>query len=270
MQKWRLVDTGFAGGYWNMAVDEAILQEHIAGRVPPTLRFYAWKPATVTTGYFQDMEKEIDVEACQKAGFHFVRRLTGGRAVLHDVELTYSIVAREDNPVVSGSVLESYLKISRGLLAGLAKLGIKAEMAAHVKKAKGSAACFDSPSWYEVIYQGRKLVGSAQTRKNGVILQHGSIPFILDAEKLFSVLKVKSEELRGRLAQSLKRQACGLNEILGRQVSYAEAMEAFAQGFAEELGLALEKQELTGKELELAQHLEQSKYRTREWNFRQK
>lgn len=270
MQIWRLVDTGYAGGYWNMAVDEAILQEHIAGRVPPTLRFYAWKPATVTTGYFQDMEKEIDVEACQKAGFHFVRRLTGGRAVLHDVELTYSIVAREDNPVVSGSILESYLKISRGLLAGLAKLGIQAEMVTHVKKTKGSAACFDSPSWYEVVYQGRKLVGSAQTRKHGVILQHGSIPFILDGKKLFSVLKIKNEELRERLAQSFKRQACGLNEILGREISYAEAVEAFAQGFAEALGVTLEKQELTSREQELAQQLEWNKYRSREWNFRKK
>lgn len=268
MQNWRLVDTGYAGGYWNMAVDEAILQELIAGRVPPTIRFYAWKPATITIGYFQDMEKEINVKACQDAGFHYVRRLTGGRAVLHDVELTYSIVAPENNPVVSGSVLESYLKISQGLLGGLKNLGIEAEIASHVKKAKGSAACFDSPSWYEVVYEGRKLIGSAQTRKNGVILQHGSIPFILDEEKLFSVLRLKSEAVRKRLAQSFKGQACGLNEILGREIGYTEAMEAFAKGFQEKLGLTLERQSLTSQELKLAESLERDKYSSEQWNFR--
>lgn len=268
MQKWRLLDTGYAGGYWNMAVDEAILLEHAAGNVPPTLRFYAWQPPTVTIGYFQDMRREIDVEACQKAGFHYVRRLTGGRAILHDVELTYSIVAREDNPVVSGTVLESYLKISRGIVAGLAKLGIQAEIASHVKKEKGTAACFDSPSWYEIVFEGRKLVGSAQTRKHGVILQHGSIPLSLDAEKLFSVLKFSNEGLRAKLAEKFKSQACAVNEVLGREVTYSQAVEAFTTGFAQGLGVSLEQQNLTPAEQELAQKLEREKYNTEAWNFK--
>lgn len=267
MQEWRIIDTGYASGYRNMAVDEAIMLEHARGNVPPTLRLYRWDPPTLTIGYFQDLAEEIDVEACRKEGFNCVRRLTGGRAILHDDELTYSIVAREDNATVSGTILESYLKISQGIVQSLANLGIAVEVASGAKKEKGSAACFDSPSWYEITCQGRKLAGSAQTRKQGVILQHGSVPLSLDAEKLFNVLKCGGQEAGARLAARFRQQACALNDIASERITYSRAVEAFASGFAQGLGVAMVRRQLTPAELELAEKLEQEKYRTTRWNF---
>ncbi|MCL4441628.1 MAG: octanoyltransferase, partial [Firmicutes bacterium] len=134
-----------------MAVDEAIMLAVAGGQVPPTIRFYRWSPPAISLGYFQSLEKEVDIVACEKAGVDVVRRLTGGRAVLHQDELTYSLVAPENNEKVAGSILESYLSISRGLVRGLNALGVEAELAEGKKHAEfGSAACFDAPSWYEM------------------------------------------------------------------------------------------------------------------------
>ncbi len=233
-ETWRLLDTGVADPYTNMAIDEAILLEHREGKTPPTLRFYAWSQPTISLGYFQQLEKEIDLEAVKERRLGLVRRLTGGRAVLHDDEVTYSVVAREDHPLMAGGIRPSYLRLAEALARGLQDLGAPVEIASGRKGGREehtTAACFDAPSWYEITCGGRKLVGSAQTRKGGVVLQHGSIVITLNGDDLFAVLKMPSEAVRQRLRAKFYRQACGLEEVLGRRVDAGVIKENIVRAF---------------------------------------
>jgi lipoate-protein ligase A len=275
MEKWRFIVTEGMSPAMNMAVDEAILQLHSEGKVPPTVRFYTWNPATLSIGYFQKAAKEINLELVQEKGIGFVRRATGGRAVLHDQELTYSVVVSESHPEMPSSVTEAYKVISLGLLHGFQNLGLDAEMvslASEEEKEKysspGSSACFDSPSWYELVVEGKKVAGSAQTRQKGVILQHGSILLDMDVELLFSLLHFSSDRLKERMMESFRKKAVTINEVSNRPVSLQEAMEAFRDGFATGLKVELVKGELTPEERALAEELAASRYSTDEWNLR--
>jgi len=266
MKSWRLLNTGFATGACNMAIDEAILVAHSRGEVPPTVRFYGWDPPALSLGYFQEADKEVDFAACRSVGIDVVRRPTGGRAVLHDQEVTYSLVATENDPMVPGGVLESYLQISRGLVAGLENLGIQAEIVSHGHQKMGTAACFDSPSWYELVVEGRKLVGSAQTRKAGCLLQHGSILIDLDVDKLFNVLNLPNDAVRMRLRENFRQRACSLVEVMGQKPDFDVVCRAFAEGFSRGLGIELVPGELTIAEKESAEQLAQGKYGQDNWN----
>jgi len=273
MMNWRIINSGIADAATNMAVDEAILQAHSAGKVPPTLRFYGWKPAAVSLGYFQRSKSEIDVEQCKKQQIDVVRRLTGGRAVLHAAELTYSIVVREDAPRIPRTITASYCYFSKGLLAGLEQLGVKAEMTVPIaaygqkKKQPASAACFDAPSYYELTVAGRKLVGSAQVRKNGVILQHGSLLLRFSAEHFVDLLRMQSEEKREQMMQMLKSRATSLEEVLGRSVTWEEVYRPMPEGFATALGIQLERGELTAEEQAISKELAATKYSQNSWNM---
>lgn len=274
MVNWRIVDTGIQNGAMNMAIDEAILTAHAEGKVPPTLRFYGWSPAALTLGYFQKAGSEVDIEACARQGIDVVRRLTGGRAVLHDSELTYSIVVRENDPLIPKTITASYRYFSQGLLAGLAHLGIAARMSmpaaayGQVKnKRHSSAACFDSPSHYEITCEGRKLVGSAQVRKSGVILQHGSILLDCSPEKLVSTFKLPSAEKRLLMAEMLSRRVTSIRQIKGEAVSREELRDAISAEFGKALGIELKSDDLTGEERKTAECLMQNKYGTNEWNL---
>lgn len=273
--KWRFIDTGVADAAANMAIDEAVMQAHGEGEAPPTLRVYGWRPPAVSIGYFQRAADEIDVAECRRLGIDVVRRLTGGRAVLHDAELTYSIVISAADPAIPQTITASYRHFSQGLLAALAKLGVAASMSMpraaygqRVSKApSGSAACFDAPSHYEIIHQGRKLVGSAQVRKNGVILQHGSILLSFNAGLVAAVLQQPSAELRQAMAEMLAAKATSLEEILGRTVTWREAADALAAAFGPALGVELEQSELTAGELQAARELAAGKYGHDSWNM---
>jgi lipoate-protein ligase A len=275
LEIWRLINTGLGNPAWNMAVDEAILNAHSRGLVPPTVRFYGWDPPTLSIGYFQRATKEVDFDALKERGFGFVRRPTGGRAVLHDRELTYSVIVSESHPMMPTSINESYRVLSMGLLEGFRELGFEAEMvslADEKEKEKfaslGSAACFDSPSWYELVVEGRKVVGSAQTRQLHTILQHGSILLDLDIDQLFAVLSFPSERVRERFRTAFTDKAVSIKQFSGRDLSYDEAVAAFTIGFARGLGVRLEPSELTDQERELAMQLVREKYSTDEWNFK--
>jgi len=275
MEKWRYLVTEAMSPEMNMAVDEAILQLHAEGKVPPTVRFYTWNPATLSIGYFQKALKEINLEEVHKHGLGFVRRPTGGRAVLHDKELTYSVIVSEQHPKMPSSVTEAYKIISMGLLHGFQNLGLKAEMvslASEEEKEKysspGSSACFDSPSWYELVVEGKKVAGSAQTRQKGVILQHGSILLDMDVELLFSLLNFSSDRLKQRMMESFRQKAVTINEVSPRAISLQEAIDAFGRGFASGLDVELVPGELTEEELALAKELAQTRYGTEEWNLR--
>jgi len=275
MEQWRFIMSDAMSPDMNMAVDEAILTAHSEGKVPPTVRFYTWNPATLSIGYFQKSEKEIDTEEVAKRGIGFVRRPTGGRAVLHDKELTYSVIVSEKHPQMPSSVTEAYKVISLGLLYGFQALGLKAEMvslASEEEKEKysspGSSACFDSPSWYELVVEGKKVAGSAQTRQKGVILQHGSILLDMDVELLFSLLKFPSERVKQRMIDSFRQKAVTINDVSPTPVSLQEAVAAFRKGFASGLGIELVEQGLTDEEWKMAEQLARERYSTHEWNFR--
>jgi lipoate-protein ligase A len=265
---WRLLRTGVHDGVTNMAIDEAILNGIADGDSPPTLRFYGWEPPCVSIGYAQSMRREIDLEACQVLGYTWVRRPTGGRAVLHIDELTYSITAPQDDPRVEGDIVTSYRRLSQGLVAGLRRLGCTATQAIvqpDAKPDKASAACFVLPSHYEVTALGRKLVGSAQVRKRGVVLQHGALPLKGDVARLAEVLILSPVERR-TLRDKLSRRAIALDEVLGHCATWDEIAEALACGFAEALGLTLEPGDLSPSELSTATRL-QARYAGDEWTF---
>lgn len=269
---WRVINSGMDAAATNMAIDEAILLAHSAGKVPPTLRFYGWQSAAVSLGYFQRAMSEIDLERCTERNIDVVRRLTGGRAVLHDAELTYSIVVQEDYPSIPKTITASYRYFSEGLLASLEALGIEAKMTVpvaaygHRKKQPASSACFDAPSHYEVTVNGRKLVGSAQVRKNGVILQHGSVLLRFSAEKLVELLRLPSLEKREETTQMLKGRATSIEEVLGRPVSWQEVYQSMPEAFESALGITLVNSQLTEEEQVISAQLAATKYSQDCWN----
>ncbi len=252
----------------NMAIDDAVLTTHAQGNNLPTIRFYRWRPACLSIGYAQSMNKEVDLDLCRAAGIDVVRRPTGGRAILHDREVTYSLVARDDNPLVSGGIVESYRKISTGIVDGLRRLGADASATqgrSGLPPAR-TAACFDAVSHYEVTVGGRKIVGSAQMRRGGIILQHGSLLLRVDARQMFDLLRLPSQEVRQRLIADFETQVVALDEVLSRDVGFAEAASAVAAGFAAVFDVDLVPGVLSPEEEALARRLRAEKYGTGGWN----
>ncbi|HDK27021.1 MAG TPA: lipoate--protein ligase family protein [Candidatus Atribacteria bacterium] len=282
--KWRLIKDGYHNGFMNMAIDEAIMIAHREGLVSPTIRFYQWSPPAVSLGYFQDLEKEIDIDACQDMGIDIVRRPTGGKAVLHDKELTYSFVIKENHPLVNDSILETYKKISGGIIKGLSYLGVKAELVPVKEKLKNDSLnkgkiskifhpniksiCFSVPSQYEVQVNGKKIVGSAQVRKGGIVLQHGSLLIKLEKDKLFSVFNFRSVQVREKLKSRFN--ATSLEEILKKRIDFSELSEILPRGFEEEFGVKLVEGKLTEQEERVSKDLFENKYSTYEWNYERK
>lgn len=272
---WRYIDSGNCSPAYNMALDEALLEWHSEGKIPPTIRFYGWNPATLSIGYFQKVEKEIDLEAVKKYGLGFVRRPTGGRGVLHDQELTYSVIVSEEHPEMPKTVTEAYRVISEGILEGFKNLGLDAYFAiprtdeekAGLKSPR-SAVCFDAPSWYELVVEGRKVAGSAQTRQKGVILQHGSILLDLDEDMLFNLFKYPNDRVKERMQRAFKNKAVATNELRAEPVTIDEAKKAFKEGFEKGLKIELESYTLSSEEEAYVNEIAKNKYESDEWNFK--
>lgn len=263
---WRLLITEPASGAWNMAVDEAIATLAAQGESPPTLRFYQWQPGTVSLGRHQSAA-EIDSDRLQAQGYDLVRRPTGGRAILHIDELTYSIMGPANEPRLHGPVLDTYNLISQGIVLGLRRMGVA------VSKAPGdqrvgpdvSPVCFEAPSAYEISVGRQKLVGSAQNRRAGYVLQHGTLPLQGDITRLVDVLAIASEAERTALREILAARATTLGAVLGRVVTFWEAATALIDGLSTVLALDFEQQELSPAEQQLAQTLVQEKYVHPDW-----
>jgi lipoate-protein ligase A len=272
--KWRVINGGIRCAADNMAVDEAILRAHAAGQVPPTIRFYGWRPAAVSLGFFQKAAAEIDLDECQRQGVDVVRRLTGGRAVLHDHELTYSIIVSEEHPLIPATITASYCFFCQGLLAGLRTLGIDVQMSipqaayGQTRRRHASAACFDAPSHYEVTVNGRKLVGSAQVRKDGVILQHGSLLLDFNPRQVASLLRLPTAGIRDAMAGMLANRAIAANEAANRPIHWEEAYEALVSSFGPALGVDLELGNLSEAEQAAAHELAANKYTQDNWTLR--
>lgn len=274
-ETWRFIDSGHCSPAFNMALDEVLLEWQSRNEIPPTVRFYGWDPPTLSIGYFQKVEKEINMEAVRKYGLGFVRRPTGGRGVLHDKELTYSVIVSEEHQNMPKTVTEAYRVISEGILEGFKLLGLEAYFAIPKTdeervglKNPHSAVCFDTPSWYELVVEGRKVAGSAQTRQKGVILQHGSILLDLDETMLFNLFNYPNERVKDRLKRNFKNKAVAINALRNNPVTNEEAKAAFKQGFEQGLNIHLEPYSLTENEIEYVNEVANKKYRMDEWNYR--
>ena len=266
---WRLIIHPPADGAMNMAIDEAIAEQVRAGNAAATLRFYAWEPACLSLGYAQPVA-EVDFERLQDRGWQAVRRLTGGRAILHTDEVTYSVAVPEDDPRVVGGVLESYRRLSEGLLTGLRLLGVdvRADRKASRSPSVKGPVCFEVPSDYEITYQGRKLLGSAQTRRGGVVLQHGALPLYGDLSRICDALVFEDEAARERARERVLARATTLEEALGQRIELEQVIKALAEGFSRALNLQMEVSQLTEQEWVIAEHLRAEKYATEEWTQR--
>ena len=271
---WNFINTGSKNPYYNMAMDEALLNFVSRGEIDPVIRFYTWNPATLSIGYFQRLQKEIDIDKVKEKGYGLVRRQTGGRGVLHDKELTYSVIVPESHPNMPSTVTEAYKIISQGLLEGFKNLGFETYFAIPRSKEERdklkqprSSVCFDAPSWYELVVEGRKIAGSAQTRQKGVILQHGSILQDIDIDDLFDMFIFKNERLKAKMKENFVQKAVAINDISNQHITLNEMENAFKSGFKKGLNIDFKPLELTEKQKDEVQELEE-KYRSEAWMYR--
>jgi len=269
MDTWRLLITPPARGAWNMALDEAILEHIGQGVSSPTLRLYAWDPACLSLGHVQPFA-DVDTIRLREHGWEVVRRATGGRAILHTDEITYSVIAPNDEPRVAGTVLESYNRLAQALLLAVKDLELPVEM----KEGKAdnnsmaNPVCFEVPSAYEITLNGKKLIGSAQARKKEGVLQHGSLPLTGDLSRICRVLVYANEEARQDASQRLLDRATTVESALGRQVSWETAAQAFIHAFEAQLGLCLVKGNLSESESNRTEELVKEKYDHPSWTER--
>jgi lipoate-protein ligase A len=271
ISNWRLLRTSPANGAWNMALDEAILLSVGRGESPPTLRLFAWDPPCLSLGYAQPFS-DIDMPAVTERGWDVVRRPTGGRAILHTDEITYSVITNHLEPRLAGSIVESYRRVSKALLEVLNLLGIRAiadkEYDLPEQVDKRGAVCFEVPSNYEITVGEKKILGSAQARRSEGILQHGSLPLMGDISRITQVLTFADESKRSQVARRVLERAATVESILQKTISWEEAASAFENAFETALDLQFVAEDPTQKELREAQRLVREKYANPEWTNR--
>lgn len=267
---WRLILDTPRPGAWNMALDEAILETVGRGDALPTLRLYAWQPACLSLGYAQSWQ-DVDLAGLQANGWDVVRRATGGRAILHTDELTYSVTTAPGEPLMAGTVLESYNRLARALVAACHRLRLPVNMEEHTQPSGGGPkgpVCFEVPSAYEIVLGGKKLIGSAQARKREGILQHGTLPLHGDLTRITRALAFASEEQRAQAGEKLLRRATTAESYAGQVISWEAAARAFIESFEQELGLVFEHSPASPAELERAEALVAQKYANPGWTER--
>jgi lipoate-protein ligase A len=267
-ETWRLINSGFQTGAMNMALDEALLHSVANGDSLPVLRFYRWCPATVTLGYAQSVFKDLDLDVCRLAGLDVVRRSTGGRAVLHDNEVTYSVIAPFNAGLFGNSILDCYRVISEILQKTLVQLGLPAQLVPG--KLRGDrqsgmkAICFSVPSQYELLINGCKVVGSAQKRHGQAFLQHGSIPIEIDLELLGKVLK---SDVNNLTAGSLSTVGW-LNQWSDKPLAITDVEVHLADMFSSHMQIKWQHSEPTSAELQEARRMSTEKFDHSDWNMK--
>jgi len=249
-EKWRLLLTNENTAAINMAIDKAILFAHSKKLVPPTVRFYSWNPSAISIGYFQSLKDEVDLEACKKYSVDYVRRITGGGAVFHENELTYSIIIDENHPEVSDNILESYKRICGAIMYGLENFGV---------------TCAYRPI-NDIVYNNKKISGNAQTRQNNTLLQHGTVLLDVDVEKMFTILKVPNEKMKDKLIKNVKQSVTSLKNIVGRKVIFDELIEDMIKGFEDEFNIELVKGSLIEEEINYSNKFEKEYFSSKKWN----
>lgn len=270
---WRLIQHNPAKGPWNMAVDESILESVIRLEVPPTLRLYAWEPPCLSLGYAQSIT-DVNLKKLRSLGWDLVRRPSGGRAILHADELTYSVIGTSEQALLKGNVLDSYRNISRALLNALHLLGIDAAAEPHENINSSSSInnqetiCFEIPSNYEITVNGMKLIGSAQVRRKSGILQHGSLPLCGDLTRITQVLAFNSDLEREAAAVRLHSRAATVSDILNRLVIWETAAQKIISSFENVFQITLIRSDLTPSEINRAEELVHQKYADQHWTHK--
>lgn len=264
MMTWRLINYSRHNAFENMAVDEAIFRETIKNKQQPTIRFYGWQPAAVSIGYFQDHRKELNLAQCGNLGVDIVRRLTGGKSVFHDDEITYSVAAGAGEKSFPADISGTYKAVSNCLVQGLSYLGIKANLSPDCSRAKDmdlKPCCFSAASRNELLADGRKICGSAQMRTKDGFLQHGSLLLTFDPVKALSVI---SPSGTAEHAAKLRKTVAAINEITYNPIEISDICHALKKGFAEALGIEIAEEPLTSAEIKLKNELIE-KYRDLNW-----
>jgi lipoate-protein ligase A len=259
MDVWRLLKLEVGDAFTNMAIDEAILTARIAGKVPNTLRFYRWKPSAVSIGRFQDLFNEVHVENCRKHGVDVVRRITGGGAIYHDYEgeITYSVVVDgKDLGYADMDILSAYKTVCKGLIEAVKILGITAEFNP-----------LDPKHCPNITIKGKKISGSAQSYKRGILLQHGTFLVDINHEKMFTFLKVPWAKTLMDVLEVSKKKLTSAKQELESRMSVEEMYPALVGGFEKALKIQLVEEELTSYERKLAEKLRKTKFATEDWNF---
>lgn len=260
---YRFTDTGYLGAAANMALDESILLHYLRGEAPPTLRVFHWTTPAISLGRFQNLEREIELEACQQQGIELVRRPTGGRAVYHRDEFTYSIVIGKREGVPSG-VVAAYAYLAQGLVAALNELGIQAELSEGRVSKQPSAACFASSTQADLTSGGFKLIGSAQVWKGDALLQQGSLPIDDRSAEFFHLLRFSSETERED-ALTLYREKTTPLHTFAPKAEWLDIAYAFRRGFGDALQTSFYWEELSLSEWRLARQLMETKYSKLNW-----
>jgi lipoate-protein ligase A len=261
---WRVIDTGPCRASYNMALDEAIAATVKKANSPPTLRLYEWDIPSVSIGYFQRM-RGINVDYCQERGIPIVRRPTGGRAILHSHEVTYSFSVQTEHGIFSKGLLDSYKKISRALGLALSKVGLSPDLKLIRENRHSSDAlhrrnplCLQSISYGEIMVNNKKVIGSAQRRWTDGLLQQGSIPFIIDKDEIAKVFRLESPDIGDKII--------GLKEIL-LHLSLDDLRNAIRVSFEETFSIRLIPSSPSQDEVSLAREFEVKKYLAPLWNF---
>ncbi|MGQ9566320.1 MAG: lipoate--protein ligase family protein [Candidatus Bathyarchaeales archaeon] len=254
---WRLIRLETCDASTNMAIDEAVLRARIAGKAPNTLRFYRWRPSAVSIGRFQSVANEVDLDACRKRGVDVVRRITGGGAVYHDSEdeITYSVVMTRDD-LGEVDVTEAYKKICCGLINALELLGVKAEFSPG-----------DTRNCPNVTVNGRKISGSSQSFKGGMVLQHGTILLRVNLEKMFTFLRVPWAKTCMEIVNVAEKKITSVRDELGIDISVEEAYKALVKGFKDAFRMRFIEGVLTREELEATEKLRKEKYANQDWTI---
>lgn len=246
--QWRVIPLEEHDAFTNMATDEAASEAIAAGSALPTIRFYTWKPSAVSIGCFQSMEDEIDLEVCKQHGVGAVRRRTGGGAVYHDNlgEITYSVIAPES--MFPKNIIESYKIICGWIIDSLTLLGLHATFI----------------PINDIIVNGKKISGNAQTRRNHILLQHGTILYDVDVKKMFSLLKVPDEKIRDKMIAAVEERVTSVTKQ-NNAITKEQLYDALLKGFTANKDFTFGK--WTDNELQRAQELARTRYSTKEWNF---
>jgi lipoyl(octanoyl) transferase len=232
---WRVIQDSLGDGTLNMITDRAILMACNEGKAPATLRLYGWQRPTLSIGYSQEISQYIDMESCERNNIPVVRRFTGGRALLHQYEMTYSVIAPIPHPAFPGSLRGSFERISQAIIESLRVGGIEDATVAgknNIRNASGrSPACFSMANHCEIVVHGKKLVGSAQRRLRSAFLQHGSVILDMAPKLTHTLLKYSSEAEKQAVLDSLNSNTTSLKKLLQRNLENDEVNQWFLKGF---------------------------------------
>ena len=256
--------SGIGTPYENMATDEALFDAACASGVP-VVRFYGWSPATVSLGFAQRVSDALDFAEMDRRHIAWVRRPTGGRAVLHDMEVTYSVSIPQSDPLYAMGLEASYEWICGPIVAALLAVGVPATLAPHGSSGFVSASCFTAPGTTDIVTHQKKIVGSAQMRTRAGFLQHGSVVLKSDTDKLFAVIR-SSERSGHDAARRAARLMTSVCDETHRVVSFSEMADALADSFAGAEGIRLLPDSLTAQEAVSASHIVAGKYGREDWN----